>query len=334
MTVRAIGGVMPAVVPRPVEDNLWRHWTTGYKGIEAYSSARSALAGVGRCGSRQRLWLPAYICQSLYDGALASGREVAWYSVDGALTPQLAEFAPGDMVVLVDYFGRPPNPEVRAFVMSRPDIVWIEDRAQALDPNVPKFTSNAIYSPRKLFGVGDGGLLVTGWETPMLERPAEDEAFLWEANDLRARDPEGLDPSGWRGAYIAREAAFEPDERAMSNRTFLALNGLDWRPEAAARRANWGLLAKDLADRALWADPEVAFAPLAYPILVDDAGAMAAHLAEHRIWAPRHWADLPSPASFTQARDLSRRCLSLPLDGRYGAEDMARIVAAVRSYPR
>jgi hypothetical protein len=277
--------------------------------------------------------LPAYLCQSLHDGALAGGCEIVWYSVDERLEPDFGELTPGDMVLVIDYFGRPPSQAVRTLIQSRRDVIWIEDRAQALDTAAPQACDNVVYSPRKLVGVGDGGILVTGGEIPYADQ-LPDEDFLWAPNDLRSADPDGLDPSAWRTAFLAREAAFEPDTHAMSWRTYLSLLCFDWRPEAAARRANWALLARGLSDLALWPDREVDFAPLAYPILADDAGALAAHLAAQRIWAPRHWASLPSPARFTDAHALSRRCLSLPLDGRYGADDMTRIIEAVQSYPR
>ena len=53
----------------------------------------------------------------------------------------------------------------------------------------------------------------------------------------------------------------------------------------------------------------------------------------HRIWAPRHWADPPSPATdFGPAHWLVP--MPLPLDQRYGAADMARVAAAVRAVSR
>jgi dTDP-4-amino-4,6-dideoxygalactose transaminase len=320
----AIGGVAPAVVPGPVAESLWDRWTGGWAHAAAFSTARSALAALLRRQQPRRLWLPAYVCQTVLDGA--AGVPVSWYAVDGRLQVDLGQVGAGDAVLVVNYFGR------SALAERRPDLFVIEDRAQALDPDQPPFGDVLLYSPRKLFGVGDGGLLVSNQALPTPDAPGDDA--LWTANDARARDPDGLGPGAWRPAFIAREAGFEPDGRAMSGRTLAALQGLDWRPEAAARRANWAVLAASLPDLALWPDREAAFAPLAFPILVEDATAMGAWLADRRIWAPRHWAEIPSPASFAEAHDLARRCLSLPLDGRYGAEDMARIVEAVRSYPR
>lgn len=317
-----IGGLLPALEPAPVEVSLWDGWTTGFAHAAAFASARSALAALIRDRRPRRLWLPAYVCQTLFDGAVAGGAPVHWYAVDGALQPILPDLTPGDAILIIDYFGR------AAGVEAPEGVLVIEDRAQALDPAAPPFGDVVLYSPRKLLGVGDGGLMVSNRPLPQPDEPPNEAA--WEANDLRARDP---DPIVWRPTFIAREAGFEPDRRAMTPRTQAALRGFDPTAEIAARRTNWAILAEGLSDLALWRQQEIAFAPLAFPILTE-AAVMGAHLAARHIWAPRHWADLPSPPSFTAAHDLSRRCLSLPLDGRYGAQDMARIVAAVRGYGR
>lgn len=320
----AIGGVLPSLEPRSVEHSLWDRWTEGFAHIAAFSSARSALAALLRQRRPKRLWLPAYVCQTVLDGAVDCS--VEWYAVDSALIVIPPALEPGDAILVVDYFGRSASLEMPEGVLI------IEDRAQALDPGVPAFGDVVLYSPRKLLGVGDGGLLVSNQPLPEPEEPPADG--LWDTNDARTHDPYGLNPGAWRPAFIAREAGFEPDIRAMTPRTETALRGFDPTSEIAARRANWSVLSKGLADIALWPVDRAEFAPLAYPILAEDAGRLAALLADQRIWAPRHWADLPSPASFTAAHDLSGRCLSLPLDGRYGPGDMARIIAAVRSYPR
>ena len=66
----------------------------------------------------------------------------------------------GDAVLVVSYFGNPIAPSWCTLSRQRPEIVWIEDRAQALWPNSNPMGSWVVYSPRKLIGVPDGGVLV------------------------------------------------------------------------------------------------------------------------------------------------------------------------------
>jgi hypothetical protein len=332
--LKGLGSVLPSPDPSApsVADSVWSVWTRDTPDVAAFATARAALAAL--LGSRKirRLWLPAYCCDTLLHAPQSLGIEVAWYGVDEQLNAVVTDLdvglATGDAALVIAYFGRAPDEGLRALAAGRPDVLWIEDRAQALDTGVASSGSVTLYSPRKLLGVADGGILV-GEHLPSPSGHAADEAELWRPNDLRRADPDGLSPQDWFSAFRARETAFDATPAPCSRRTLASLRSVSRYAEAEARRRNWCVLAVRLKGVALWSDPTLAFAPLAFPIVVDDVTALAGRLAERRIWAARHWADLPSPKAFAAAHALSGRCVSLPLDGRYNAEDMNRIADAV-----
>ena len=314
--------------------SVWSAWTDGQADTRLYATARAALAALLIARRIRRLWLPAYSCPALAQAATEARVELAWYGVDERLHSDIDslrnQIAPEDAVLAIAWFGRPPEAAFHALAADCPRLLIVEDRAQALDPGGGIDGAVRLYSPRKLVGVADGGLLI-GPDLPAeAELPAS--SGLWAANDGRGSDVDGLDPSGWFPAYQAREAAFDARPRRCSDRTRAALNRIDMDSEADARRRNWQALAASLADVALWAIPSPDFAPLAFPVVVDDAAGLVTHLAGRRIWAARHWADLPSPAGFADAHALSRRCVSLPLDGRYTPQDMGRVAEAVRAF--
>ncbi|MFN3808136.1 hypothetical protein [Asticcacaulis sp.] len=153
-----------------------------------------------------------------------------------------------------------------------------------------------------------------------------------DPNAARRLDPDGRSPEHWFPLFQAREAGMDASPLAMSADTLCALKTLDAEAEAIARKRNWAYLDTHLSAIGLFPEREIDFVPLAYPIIVPDAGALSSHLARSRIWCARHWPNLPSPPSFEPAQTLSRCCLSLPLDGRYDLKDMARIVDAVKLY--
>jgi len=334
---KGIGSVIPAAEPDGASSSrltVWAAWTADQAESRAFSTARAALALLLAARAVKRLWLPAYICGTVVEGATRAGVELAWYGVDDRLTVDIvsmrAALAPGDAVFVVAWFGRPIEAALQALAADFPDILIIEDRAQALDPGPGIKGAVRLYSPRKLLGVADGGLLV-GTDLP---RPATQPPLpgLWTANEGRGADVEGRNPEGWFPAYQAREAAFDAEPRRCSERTLAALAVIDFRQEADARRRNWQDLAGRLQACALWTIPAPDFAPLAFPVVVSDAAGLVTHLAEKRIWAARHWANLPSPESFGDAHRLSRHCVSLPLDGRYGPTDMLRMAEAVLAF--
>jgi hypothetical protein len=207
----------------------------------------------------------------------------------------------------------------------RRDVLWIEDRAQAMAPDRPPWGAVLLYSPRKLIGVADGGLLVS--DRPLPPPPAfESDLTAWTAALARWDDPDGARPALWRDPFRAREAAFDAEPLGMQGLTRALLERIALNPLAEQRKANYACLSQRLQPFALWPDRDPAFAPLCFPIRVRDAAATVAWMAERGVFCPRHWADLPSAAAaaFPEARALSASLLSIPCDHRYEAADMER----------
>jgi len=323
---------MPAARIGPaVPGNLLELWGEGWTCRQAYGSARSALAALLRTRGVRRAWLPAYICPAVIDGLTTAGAEPCFYDVSTRLDCDLAEVErgaeAGDAVIGVAFFGRDIGAEFLDLRQRRPDLLWIEDRAQAADPSPAGRADAAIYSPRKLVGVADGGLLFSSEAVAAPTLPAPD---LWNPEDARALDPAGYAPERWYGLFRDREAAVTTAPFATSARALAALEGVAAAPMAKARRQNWRRLAGRLSDYALWPDLDPDFTPLAFPILTPDAADAVRALAAERIWAPRHWPALRSAAErFPEAHVLSRRLVSLPCDQRYGEADMDRVADAV-----
>jgi len=330
----AIGSVMPlpeaANAPPPSGPSLWTLWCAERQHFGAYGCARAALAALLAQRGARRVWLPAYACSALAEAV--AGLEVRWFGVDADLRVDAAglgaQVARGDVVVGIDYFGRAPDSDFLELVAARRDVVWVEDRAQAMHTGAPMWGEVALYSPRKLLGVGDGGLLVSDDPPPAaFGRPAPPPL----AQTLRAEDPLGRHPDRWFPAFQDQERRFGVDCGVMSPATRARLGEVAAEPLIAARQANARRLAEALPDLALWRGETFDFAPMAFPIRVDNRDAVAAALADEAIYCPVHWADLPSDAAaFPTAHRLARELLSLPCDHRYGEADMARIVDALR----
>ena len=332
----AIGSVMPLLEPagateRPAgSTSLLSFWRGERKHVGAYGCARAALSALLALRGAARVWLPAYACAALAEAA--AGLELCWVGVDAGLDMDVRrldrDLASGDVVVGIDYFGRPPRAGFLELVASRPDVLWIEDRAQAMDTGASDWGDVALYSPRKLVGVGDGGLLIGDEPLPPPFGRASPSPV---AQMRRALDPRGRRPDRWFPAFQDQEGRFGADCGVMSPATRRVLGEVAASPLIAARQANARALAAALPDLALWPPETFDFAPMAFPIRVADRDVVAAALAQEAIYCPVHWSTLPSdPDLFLTAHQLAGEMLSLPCDHRYGEADMARIVEALR----
>lgn len=325
---RTLGSVMPAAdAGESQADSLWRRWTDAWPERAAFRTARSALAALLAQRGVRRLWMPAFACRSLADGA-DGVEEITWYGVGERLqirTDAFASLGRGDAVLAIDYFGRSPDTAFRQFTASRPDVLWIEDRAQALAPDAPAWGDALFYSPRKVIGVADGGLLLSADALPQPDGPPDpmEEVSLWAPEDARSADPDGRAPERWFPLFQRREAALDVDRRPMSERTLEALSRVDAGATIRRRQANYTRLLNRLPDFALWPDVPPDFAPLAFPVLVEDRDEIVGLMAARGVFCARQWSDLPCPKDgFPEAWALSVSILSVPCDQRYDEHDM------------
>jgi len=329
-----IGGFFPLHLPeRAKKNSVLALWGVPAHPHLFFGNARSALSCLLQLKKPAILWLPAYSCMALAEAA--GGTRLRFFPLRADLSPD-ADFLksrvkPGEAVVAIDYFGRGPGPEFLKLVRSAPDILWIEDRAQAFLPAREPWGDYVLYSPRKLLGVPDGGILVSRWQAlPAPEQPGHEDAGFLRAALLRYEDRDEKQNDVWYAAYTEQEENMQVSLRAMSRISRCILAAADPAPLMRKRKANYDALMAELGDIALL--PAAAdFVPFGFPVRVPERAKLASGLHAQGIFAAHHWPELPSPASqFAAEHRLAERLLTLPVDHRYGRREMRRIAAAVR----
>lgn len=336
-TQRRIGGFLPLAIDElpAAADTPWERWTRDARSVLSFHNARSALVWLLRRKSIGRIWLPAYLCPEIASAVRGAGIDLAFYGVGDRLAPDAAgldaRLRRGEAALGVDYFGAPPRQDFLALVAARSDVLWIEDRAQALDPGT-SWGDWLLYSPRKLLGVADGGLLVSHRETLSApEQPAAEElAFMMPALE-RFEDAAEARHRAWYKRYRAAEDAICVSLQSMSRLTQALLRRLDFPAIAAARRRNAAQLSRAFA---AIARPPLGLSsgavPFGVPVGTGDAASVSARLAERGLFCARHWPALACSAEeFPDEHRLARSLLTLPCDQRYGEAEMARLVDGV-----
>lgn len=344
---KKIGGFLGLDLPlaQPAGRSAWQVMTEGAVEVHHGRTARSVLAAMLRALSPNRIWYPAYFCP---EAALTRDTaERMFFPVGPRLRPDAdwlaSRLRPQDAVLAVNYFGQPTPDDFRALTRARPDVFWIEDCAQGLSPGAP-WGDWRLFSPRKLFGVPDGGL-------GTCLNPAK-QLGIAQAADPKGHfsEPEALSPLLWRledetetlndiwyAAYLKSEARFcsgtsGREQAGISGLSQRLLQAIDADAAMDRRHANAHML-YDLIpqDVSFWDAPPAA-APLGVPILLNRRDRAADDLAAQGIFCPVHWRCLPSEArGFPQEHHLAASMLTLPCDQRYGPREMERIAGALRA---
>lgn len=313
-------------------------------------SGRSALAlALDRLKAQgvNHVHVPAYLCESILFAVRAAGFTYSLYPVAKDLSAH-PDPPPGSAVLLIHYFGwlNAATEALRREAGS--SFFLIEDASQALlsDWRASAATDRLIIlSPRKFGPLPFGGWCNISAQIP--EPTHEAEVLMWRSIAARlaksmylmqAQAP--VDPSV-EAFYLAAFRAVEtyldshPAEAGVPHSILAMLSGLDWPAIGATRRMNWRCLHELLHSAIEPFMPGMTenTVPLGYVIRLSERDKVRKALAARRIFCPVHW---PLPAEVTKGRfpdavSVSETCLTLPIDQRYGPEDMAYMAQALKA---
>ncbi|NQD38055.1 DegT/DnrJ/EryC1/StrS aminotransferase family protein [Permianibacter sp. IMCC34836] len=330
---KAIGGFFQLETAAQRPDSLWQHWLPADTvAVLTRYNARSAMHARLLALDCRRCWLPAYSCTALAD-AVPVTTETLFYPQDESLAPTAELFAQlqaDDAVLVINYFGMPPTAATLARIQQHRHCHWFEDRAHSLAAGDSAWGDDVLYSPRKLCGVPDGGLLFARSRPTQIPGPASlpPPDHFAEPALLRLQEQVDSSTSHSFARYQQIEQAMRADDRAMSELSSAMLQSLPWRPLVQQRRQNYQFLQQQLVGIS-WLGELGEHTPSHFVIRHPDVEHLTNRLHQQKIYGQRHWRELAAPATFTQAHDLGQQLLSLPCDHRYDLDDMAAIVRAL-----
>lgn len=276
------------------------------------NSGRNALRHIVRALGIQRIHMPYYICPVVADALNAEGCEILRYALSDDMLP--AEIFPqGDYVLYVNYFGV-CGQKVDYLASQYPNL--IVDCAQAYFAKPKGLASFS--SPRKFFGVPDGGV-ACGVE-PI---PYNEDVSDMRMGHLIERRDNGATPYGYEMFHKAEALLDGSEILAMSPFTKNCLSKVDIRVAKQRRMDNFAYLQASLPTSfpLAMADDDV---PMVFPYMTDDPS-LRTRLIRQKIFVASYWPGVQ------YCGDLQERIMPLPIDQRYDEDDMKRIVENVEA---
>lgn len=291
------------------------------------NSGRHALEYILRANKNKinRIFLPYYTCDVVLEPIRRIGLKYIFYRINETLEiTEDIDLSEGDLLLVNNYFGIKDD-YISKLVCEYQDRL-IVDNAQAWY-YVPKNGGNYIYSPRKFFGVPDGGVAVS---VSGLEESLKIGYSSSRCSHLLKR----IDSGAGSGYDDFKENSLQLKDEpltAMSNLTRRLLRSIDYDIAKERRHSNFKMLHSALGTLNKFNVPDLdKFAcPMIYPFQTEDLS-LRKKLIEKKIFVAKYWSNVQKWCNLGDFEyKFTEELIPIPIDHRYGASEMNRIVRVI-----
>lgn len=282
----------------------------------ALNCGRNALEYLCEVKKIRKLYIPYFLCASIPNLCKKIGVKYEYYSISEEFKPLFDRTLGNDeWLYIVNYYGQLSMVVLEE--LKKKYIRIIIDNTQNYF-QMPVRNVDTFYSCRKYFGVADGAILYTDTlidrELP-LDESFERMGFLLGRFERTANE--------FYLQYKANNKLFasEPLKR-MSKLTRNILHGVDYERVKKVRTDNFTYfhVKFENVNRLHLTVPEGAFM---YPLYIENGVAVREELQKNRIYIPTLWPEVFDICNETYLEhNLAKNILPLPVDQRYGEDDM------------
>ena len=314
--MEAIGGYFSLELPQREEY---------HKNAIRLNTGRNCLEYILRVRGYKKVYVPYYTCEAVMEPINKMGIPFEFYHTDIHFEVRdRFTLKKGEALLYTNYFGLKQRyvEQLAEKIGSR----LIVDNTQAFYAK-PLSGIDTFYTCRKFFGVPDGAYLYCDKEfNEEIEQDYSYErvAHLVKRIDLSAEE-------GFKDFRRVDDGLDNQPIRKMSKLTQRMMQGIDYEAAALRRRANYQMLQEALdKENNIELPMDVDAVPMVYPYLIPVEG-LREKLIEKKIFVARYW---PNVMEWTTKEDidylLAYQMQPLPIDQRYGEDDMNRIIGIVK----
>ena len=286
---------------------------------------RNALAYLIESRKIKKIVLPYFLCNSVKEICDRYHLEIRFYHINIDFIPDNnLKLADDEWLYVVNYYGQITVEMLKKIKEKHTRI--IVDNAQAYF-DMPIEDTDTIYTCRKYFGVSDGAILYTN--SNIARDLPQDESFE-RMRFLLGRFERTA--SEFYEEYVKNNDFFENEPiRKMSKLTYNLLHGIDYEFVKKRRTENFSFLHKEFEkiNRLKLTIPDGAFM---YPLYIPNGEDIRKKLQAEKIYIPTLWNDVFYNCNESDLEcDMARNILPLPVDQRYGIQDVTEIINQVLS---
>lgn len=278
---------------------------------------RNALAHIVKAKNIKKLWMPKFMCDSC-DKVLADNHvDVHYYSIGLDFKPVIKEW--DGWLYVVNFYGQLSND----YLTTLGDRIIVDNAQAYFQEPIPGV--DTLYTCRKFFGVADGAIL---YSDKFIKVDDQDESFR-RMNFLLGRYERSA--SEFYAEYVENNHLFknEPIKR-MSKLTENLLHGIDYEMVRKKRTQNFAYLHEKLhsLNKLNLVVPDGAFM---YPLYIKNGDEVRKVLQTKKIFIPTLWPAVFNLCEETELEHLmAKNILPIPVDQRYGIEDMKYIFEDIK----
>ena len=291
-----------------------------HKNAKYLNSARNGIRYLIRSYKIKKLHVPYYTCPVVWQAIEAENCRIIPYNINLDLMP-VSSFEENDYILYTNYFGICTK-NIKILAQKYKNIII--DNAMAFF--APYFGIGSVYSPRKFFGVADGGIVISDSN---LEIALEKDTSYQRFSHLLKRVDCGSNFAYEDFNKNDNSLINEPIKK-MSNLTYKMLENIDYKESAKKRLKNFKYLKKCLHKiNLLKINIEQADVPMYYPLLLNNSEKVRNELLNSCIYCPKPWRgleDLYGNNNCENEKILYKNLIPLIIDQRYGIEEMNKII--------
>lgn len=288
------------------------------------NTGRNGLEYILRVRGYKQVYLPYYSCEVLLEPFNKLGVDYSFYHINERLElDEEIQLQDGEALLCINYYGLKQDHVERLAAKYGQQL--IVDNTQAFYAQ-PIKGIDTFYSCRKFFGVADGAYL---YFDRLLSMELEQD-LSWERMGYLLKRID-LSPEAAYADFRARSSELRNNPiKTMSALTHRIMASIDYQQAAQRRRDNYKLLDQALKDKNLISLPLADSAvPMVYPFLSED-DTLRKRLIDNKIFVAQYWPNVLDWCNEDCTdHQLTKHLLPLPIDQRYGTEEMNRIIELI-----